>query len=218
MESLVISPEAGRALFFLAVIVFVGWFAGGTLLNVRKGNAAARWIQEGLPLLGEKTTLRWLGSSGIEMKLRNPVKPLTDLQIFILLEPRDVPFLWAYFHWRGRRDILILRGQISPSPAFQLEAADPQAWSTRGAQAEAIRKRWSPLASPAGSRVAAYAEGRVEAATQLLALAAGCPLPLVRLAIRRTAPQLEVQWQLSGFADVSARSLFQTFHQLSEEL
>ncbi len=218
METLAISPEAGRALFFLAVIVFVGWFAGGTFLNVRKGNAVARWMQEGLPLLGEKTTMRWLGSSGLELKLVNPIKPLSDLQIFILLEPRDVPILWGYFHWRGRRDILILRGQISPGPAFQLEAADPQAWSTREAQAEAIRKRWSPLPCPPGSRISAYAEGRVEVATQLLALAAGCPLPLVRLAVRRNAPQLEVQWHLRRFASVSARSLFQTFHQLSEEL
>lgn len=218
MEALVLTPEAGRALFFMAVIVFVGWFAGGTMLNVRKGNAVARWIQEGLPLLGEKTTLRWMGSSGIEMKLRNPVKPLVELQIFILLEPRDIPFLWAYFHGRGRRDILILRGHLPARAAFQLEAGNPAAWSARGAQAEAVRKRWNRVDPPEGQGATAYAEGRADKAGHLLALAAKCPLPLVRLAVRRDAPQLEVQWELRRLEDLPARNLFQVFLQLSEVL
>lgn len=218
MGSWAISPEAGRAIFFLAVIVCVGWFAAGMFLNVRKGNAVVRWMQEGLPLVGEKTTLRWLGSSGVELKIQNPRKPLLLVEIFILLEPRDIPFLWGYFHVRGRRDILILRCQSSSSPRFQLEAVDPHSWSGRSAQKEAARKRWSQVASPTGTKLVAYGEGRLEIAPEVLAHAAGCQLPLVRLAIRRDAPQLEVQWHLRRFGTVSARRVFETLRQISDEL
>jgi hypothetical protein len=210
-----IAPALGaRALFFVFVFVFVGWFAMGMRLNVRKGNAMLRWLREGLPLLGEKTTLRWLGSSAIELKIQNAREPLRQVEIFIVLEPRDIPFLWGYFHWRGRRDILIVRGQASGEPAFQLEAADPRAWSARGVQEDAKRKRWTKLAAPEG--LAAYGEGRTDRAAQLLALAAGCDLPLVRLSVRRKAPEIEAQWELRDFEKIPARRVIETFRAIGE--
>ena len=213
-----ISPEAGRGLFFVAVVVLVGWFAAGMFLNVRKGNRVARWLQDGLPLAGEKTTLRWLGSSGIELKIQNPHRPLLSVEVFILLEPRDIPLLWGYFHLRGRRDVLIVRCQSSAHPGFQLEAFDPRAWSARHAQPETSRTQWAPLSSPPGARVTAFGEGRVQAAEEVLALAAATRLPLLRLAVRKAAPQLEIQWQLRRFDDVSARHLFETFLQIHGRL
>lgn len=218
IELLAISPEAGKTLFFVAVIFFVGWFAAGMWVNVRKGNAIARWLQDGLPLVGEKTTLRWLGTSGVELKIQNPRKPMLSVEVFILLEPRDIPFLWGYFHARGRRDILIVRCQLSSSRAFQLEASDPRAWSARGARQQEVRKLWIAVPAPAGTRVMASGEGRVEIAEKLLALAAGCHLPLVRLAIRRDAPQFEVQWQLLRYGSVSARRVFEILREISDQL
>lgn len=216
--SWVISPEAGRAVLFVAVIVVVGWFAAGMFVNVRKGNRVARWLQDGLPLVGEKTTLRWLGTSGVELKIQNPHKPLLNVEVFILLEPRDIPLLWGYFHVRGRRDVLIVRCHSSSSPRFQLEAADPHAWSVRGTQIETVRKQWTALASPPGVDVTAYGEGRLESAEEVLALAAGNQLPLVRLAVRQVRPQLELHWQLFHYERVSSRRLFETVLQINTYL
>lgn len=214
-----ISPEAGRGLFFLAVIVLVGWFAAGMFVNVRKGNRVARWLQEGLPVIGEKTTLRWLGSSGIELKIQNPRKPLVNVEVFILLEPRDVPLLWGFFHARGRRDVLIVRCHSSASPRFQLEAAGRHAWSARGTQLEAVRKQWNPVSLPAAANdVTAYCEGPPASAQAALALAADSGLPLVRLAVRPSAPQLEVHWRLRRFEIVSARRLFETVLKMNNSL
>ncbi len=214
----IISPEAGRAVLFLAVIVVVGWFAAGMFANVRKGNRVAGWLQEGLPLVGEKTTLRWLGTSGVALKIPNPHKPLLSVEIFILLEPRDIPLLWAYFHARGRRDVLIVRCHSSSSPRFQIEAADPHAWSARGAQIETAQKQWTSLASPQGTNLTVYGEGQLHTAQELAAFAAGTQLPLVRLAVRRAAPQLELQWQLFRFERSSSRRLFETLLQINSRL
>lgn len=218
INALIIRAETGRALFLVAVVVLVSWFAAGMWVNIRKGNRVARWLQDGLPLLGAKTTLRWLGSSGIELKIQNPNKPFVSVDVFILLEPRDVPLLWIYFHLRGRRDILIVRCQSSTKPAFQLEAAGRYAWSARSAQIQAFRKEWTVLPAEKKTDVRAYGEGMLESAQEALALAADCQLPLVRMAVRRSVPQLEVQWYLRRFESVSARSLFETLLQINSQL
>ncbi len=216
--SWMISPEAGRALFFAVVILLVGWFAAGMLVNVRKGNRVARWLQDGLPLLGEKTTLRWLGSSGIELKLQNPRKPLVNVEIFILLEPRDVPFLWGFFHLRGRRDVLFVRCHSSANPRFQLEAAGPHPWPPAGTRFEEARKQWTSLSSSSPARLIAYAEGQVNAAEQLLETAGNSELRLARLSVRKATPQLEIHWYLQQFEKASAQQLFETILQLIRTL
>jgi hypothetical protein len=62
-------------IFVVVVIAVVGWFALGTQRNIRKGNDALRWLQDGLKLLGEKTNLGWLGSSVVELKIQSAKEP-----------------------------------------------------------------------------------------------------------------------------------------------
>jgi hypothetical protein len=50
----------------IAAVAVVAWFAAGTIWNVRTGRALLRWMQDGLPLLGERTTVRWLCSTAVE--------------------------------------------------------------------------------------------------------------------------------------------------------
>src|SRR5437870_3465051 len=123
--------DQGRVIFTLLVLLFLGWFALGTQLNIRRGNAVLTWLQNGLKLLGSRTTLRWLGSSGVELKVQEPIAPFRWAQVFVVLEPRDVPFLWWLSRRRGRRELLILRGHLQSMPTFELEALDAGSWSTR---------------------------------------------------------------------------------------
>ena len=51
----------------IAAVAVVAWFAAGTIWNVRTGRELMRWMQDGLPLLGSRTTVRWLGSTAVEM-------------------------------------------------------------------------------------------------------------------------------------------------------
>src|SRR2546426_639989 len=130
----------GRAAFVLTALIVVGWFALGTLLNIRRGNRLLRWFQPGMTLLGERTTLRWLGSSGVELKVQHALPPLKSAEVFVLLEPRDLPLLWWLFRARGRRDLLIVRAELRTAPRFELEALHPRAWSTRGCRASSSKR------------------------------------------------------------------------------
>jgi hypothetical protein len=213
--------DQGKYLFTLAVVVFLGWFAVGTQLNIRRGNAVLRWLQDGLRLLGEKTTLRWLGSSAVELKLQEPVLPLRWAQVFVVLEPRDVPFLWWFFRARGRRDLLIVRGQLRAMPKFELEALDRGAWSTRGIERELRARGWTSLETLAAP-LAAFTHGGGPAAAGLLDQCirglALPTLPLVRVAVRQEQPNLEVQWRLRGFETTSSRLVLESLQRIVERL
>lgn len=212
------SPELTRNLFVLLVIFVLGWFAIGTQLNVRKGNRVLRWLQDGLVLVGEKTTLRWLGSSAVELKVQSAQEPFRTVEIFVVLEPRDIPLLLWFFRARGRRDLLIVRGELRAAPRFELEALDTHAWSTRGIERAVQRKRWTQIGAPPGSPLVAYAQGRTDAASELLALAARSKLRLVRLAVHPAARNLEAQWKLDGFERLGSRRLFEELRQLAQRL
>ena len=138
----------GPPLFIIVVIAVVGWFALATQRNVRKGNDALRWLQDGLKLLGEKTNLRWLGSSVVELTIPSAKEPFRQAEVVVVLEPRDVPFLWWYDRVRGRRDLLIVRGQLRRTPGFEFEALDPRCWTTHTIEKQVRSRNWTRSRCP----------------------------------------------------------------------
>ncbi len=210
----------GFALFIVGVAVFLGWYAVGTQLNVRRGNDVLRWLQAGLTLVGEKTTMRWLGSSAIELKVQQAKEPYRQVEVFIVLEPRDVPFLWWFFRARGRRDFLIVRSHLRAMPKVQLEALDPRGWSTRGLEQELQDRRWTRMESVSQLPLVSYVESSdgLQTAAELLELAALPGSSLVRLAVHHAVPNLEVQWTLDDLETLQAQHVFETLQRIGERL
>jgi len=206
----------GLAVFILVVIFVVGWFAVGTHYNVRKGHDVMRWLQDGLPLVGEKTTLRWLGSSVLELKIQQAKPPFRHAEVLVVFEPRDVAPIWALARLRGRRDLFIFRGVLRTQPRVELEALDATSWSTRGLEDQVKNNQWIPL--PVSPPLVAYSPGHLSAGSELLdrAVLDGCPLQ--RLAIRRTEPNLELQWRLDPLRKHSARTVVETLQRITERL
>lgn len=120
-------PSVGIGLILLVML----WFALGTQRNIAKGNALLRWLQTGLPILGRRTTLRWLGSSAVELGIVEPAPPFREATLVIVLEPRDVSVLWAFARSRGRRDFVIVRLNLLRAPRFSMDARDPRGWTSR---------------------------------------------------------------------------------------
>lgn len=117
---------AGAILLLLAVML---WFTWGTQRNISRGNALLRWLQSGLPVLGRRATMKWLGSSVVELGIVEPVSPFAEATVIVVLEPRDVPWFWAWSRGHGRRDFLILRGRLRRSPGLELEAGEATGWT-----------------------------------------------------------------------------------------
>ena len=202
------------SIFILVVLFVVGWFAVGTQLNVRKGESVLKWLQDGLPLVGEKTTLRWLGSSAVELKIENAKAPFHSAVILVLLEPRDVPLIWWYFRLRGRRDLFIFRGELRSGPRREFEALNVAAWSTRGAYARVQADHWSAVNAPAPlAAFAAQASTDPSPAVRAAALD-GCPP--VRVALHRGEPNFEIQWPLDELRKHSAREVVEAIQRAGQ--
>jgi len=206
------SPQL--SIFLLVALLVVGWFALGTHFNVRKGEAALRWLQEGLPQVGQKTTLRWLGSSVVELKIQEGKPPFRTAEVVLVLEPRDVPPLWLLARLRGRRDLFIFRGTLSNRPALEMDALDPTSWSTRGLERKCEERGWTPLSVP--PPLVVYARDNLQGAARILAAAELPGCPLVRLAVRRTEPNFEVQWLLSHLRAHPSSTVFHTLRRITE--
>lgn len=130
------------ALLTVSALLVVGWFAGGTFWNVRKGSAVMRWMHGGLPLMGERTTVRWLGSTSVEMSIQRAKSPFERVAVLIFLEPRDLPWMWALSRSRGRRDTLIVRGNLRDAPRTDVEVLDRSSWSGRDAMRRIASGDW----------------------------------------------------------------------------
>lgn len=212
-------PEGlGFSLFVLAIIVFLGGFTVGTQWNIRKGDIALKWFRQGLPVIGEKTTMRWHGSSVLELKMEKPKDPFRSAETLVVFEPRDVPILWAFFHARGRRDTLIFRAQLRSAPSFEIEAFDPRAWMTDRIERDVTKKNWTQLDSGSSS-FHTYISGDAaqSAAKPLIDLARRGGGKLVRLSLHRSVPNLEVHWVLPDARSSPAHDWFMNLRQLGEE-
>jgi hypothetical protein len=125
-------PDPAPLLSALAVLLLVGvlgWFTFGTQQNIRRGNRTLAWLQDGLPVLGPRATLRWLGSSVAALRIVEPAAPFREAEVMVVLEPRDLGALWALARSRGRRDFLLVRLSLVRAPRFRAELLDQQAWS-----------------------------------------------------------------------------------------
>ena len=126
----------------VAVVVIMGWFAVGVILNLRRGDALLKWIQNGLPSIGQKTTFRWLGTSVAELVIAHAKKPFRRLETLLVLKPRDIFWMTILAYFQGRNDIVIFRGQLTTAPATDLELVDPTSWSGRAALNQLRQRKW----------------------------------------------------------------------------
>ena len=199
----------------VVAVAVVAWFAAGTIWNVRKGSALMRWMQGGgkggLRALGERTTVRWLGSTAVEMVIADTKSPFAGVTLVIFLEPRDLPW-WPISRARGRRDTLIIRGMLRRAPAVELEALDPASWSGRDALPR-VPREWLVRE---GKIVAHYESSpALERANALIARAQSAGMHAARLSVRRAEPHFQLHVLLPDRAR-PAREFFEAVHGLSE--
>jgi hypothetical protein len=174
------------------ILVVMLWFALGTQRNIRKGNDMLRWLQGGLPILGRRTTLRWLGSSVVQLGIVEPEMPFREATVAIVLEPRDVPLLWAFARSRGRRDFLIIRANLVRAPAFSMDVRDPHGWTGRLDDGDESDDRWQATGWPGGF-VAYVGHGADEAAVRSAwSLLAKASPGVWRLTVQQVVPHVEV--------------------------
>jgi len=209
-----------QAILFVVVAVVMGWFAFGVVWNIRRGNAVLKWMQDGLPRLGEKTTLRWMGSSAVELVIAKARQPFRRVELIVVLEPRDVPWFWLMSRAQGRRDMLIVRGQLATAPQFEFDLLSPGSWSERETVGRGAGKQWETeslsdarFRAPSATRPLSrqIAPAALEAARNVN--------PIVwRLSSRRESPQFELHIPLPDPRREDASDYFNALRDLGEQM
>ena len=212
--------QFSQILLVVLVAIVMGWFAFGVLFNIRRGNAVLRWLQGGLPRLGERTTLRWLGSSAVELSIAKAKPPFRRVDLLLVMEPRDVPWFWIFARRRGRRDMLIVRGQLVTAPQFEFDLLAPNSWSEREALGRGEARQWEiePLAganfrapTPTRSLSRQLAPAALEAAQRV-------GTAVWRLSSRREFPQVELHVPLPHPRQADAAQFSDALRTLAERM
>jgi len=201
-----------QVIVIIAVAVFMGWFAVGMIYNLRRGDKILKWMQDGLPLIGQKTTFRWLGTSVAEMGIAKAKRPFHRLDVLLVLKPRDVFWMTILALFQQRDDILIFRAALATPPLLDLELADPKTWSGREALAKSAKRGWEAtdyrglrLMAPKGLlNLAAETLDRLAVPMQSLSPR------YVRLSLRKTAPNMEVHLPFPNPSEADAKAYFQS--------
>jgi hypothetical protein len=203
----------------IAVIIIMGWFAFGVLYNLRRGEAVLKWMQGGLPGIGQRTTFRWLGTSVAELVIAQAKKPFRRLETLLVLKPRDIFWMTILAYFQGRNDIVIFRAQLSTAPRVDLELVDPKTWSGRNTLKQVTERNWESKS---------YQDLQILAPKGLLDLATktieGLAIPMqklsqhyARFSLRREASQsnLEVHVPLPKIRTESASQYFESLRALA---
>jgi hypothetical protein len=173
-------------------------------------------MQGGLPLFGERATVRWLGSTAIELVIREAKAPFAAVALVLFFEARDLPWMWALGRLRGRRDTLIVRGELRDAPTIDFEALDTASWSGREARRR-VPANWMQ-----------HREGGHDAMTLRLADAAALSRAstlanlaqrgtskVFRLSVRKVAPNFQLHVALPDMRQ-SAREFFEALEAIAQ--
>lgn len=201
-----------QTIVIAAAAIFMGWFAIGMIYNLRRGDKILKWMQDGLPLIGQRTTFRWLGTSVAEMGIAKARRPFHRMDVLLVLKPRDVFWMTIIALLQGRDDVLIFRAALGTAPLLDLELADPKTWSGRESLSKVTQRGWEGT-DYHGLRLMAP-KGLINLAVSTVDRLAGPMQALsprfVRLGLRKTTPNMEVHLPFPDPREVDARSYFQS--------
>jgi hypothetical protein len=208
---------SSQNIVIIVVVIFMGWFALGSIYNVRRGNALLKWMQAGLPDIGQKTTLRWLGTSVVELVIAQAKKPFRRLETLLVLKPRDVFWMTILAYFQRREDIVIFRAHLTTAPATDLELLDLKTWTGQDTQKRIRQRKWESRTYQ-GLQLMAPA-GLLDLATKTLDRLAPPMQKLsaryARFGLHRNAPNFEVHVPFPDYRTVDARQYFEALRELA---
>jgi len=201
----------------IAVIILMGWFAFGVIFNLRRGDALLKWMQNGLPKIGQRTTFRWLGTSVAELVIAKAKNPFRRLETLVVLKPRDVFWMTIMAYFQGREDIVIFRAQLSTAPLVDLELVDAKTWSGRNALKQVAERKWESKTYEGLQLLAP--RGLLDLATRTID---GLATPMqklspryARFSLRRDTPNLELHLPFPQYRTENADQYFEALRALA---
>jgi len=192
-------------------ILLVLWYPLGRQMNRRRGLKALRWLREGIKAYEGQAAVNWIGASAFRVDVQGALGPFKGVGMMVLLEAREVLLLWIANRLRGKRDMLVIRGDLRLKPKSDLEVTR-QGWRAGRAMKALEKEGWTvddlngvfiALKRGKGARIAS---GLRSSLSEVAGLA--------RLSLRKRSPHLVANFHLSE--GTTAESLFRFLEKVME--
>ncbi len=190
------SPGVGFAIG-LSLLMVAG-YVWGSAHNRRVRWSVARWAREAFRGLPDDATLRAFGTSGVLIRQARPRQGITDLQITVLLEPREVLPLWLWSRFAGRRDLVVMRVTLAAPARADLEiVARASAFGRAAMHGVTEAEGWRVVERGERFTIAARRTQDATALAQdLLRILAPAVPGLAQISVRRGTPAIQVGFPL----------------------
>lgn len=201
-------------------IGLMAWYAMGTWLNRRRAMSIVHDLRTGLGDLGDRLTYQFRPSTGLDIKVGQPKPPYARVRVHLMLEAREVLFLWLVNHYlRGRRDQFIIEADLTRRPDTEVLVVDPGvplgklALSRAHERGQATR----PVATRSGTDLQRWASTKPGERLAADFARNGTPpgMPLWVLATQKKSPQLVVICGLDQMNGDSVRHLLRRVRELA---
>src|SRR5919202_840899 len=161
------------------------WYLAGNELMRRRGHRLAVWSKRALDPLGGTQSILWLTPQAFRLEVDAPrAAGLKRVSVTGLVESWDVPMIWLWNRWRGRRDMVVLSLSLAEQPLWGFEVFRPRSILAADARHYAKLEGWQ-LEPDEDLMIAAGGDGPRQLARRLLGVLQDERPNLIRLAARR---------------------------------
>jgi hypothetical protein len=203
----------------IALLLLLCWYLVGMQYNIRRARRALKWLEQGLPVIGEQAALNWSGASQAQIHVAKAKDPFRSADILIQLQPREIPLWWLWQPRAPTHDLLIVRAQLRAAPDFDLVSHSPRVRADEQLKRHGMGQ-WSAVQGGLANAMHADIRGNISpyAVNRLIVQTTLEGMTLLRLMAHRSAPNLEVHYLLPKLEQVSPQRLFTILHQLGQEI
>ncbi|MBI4608882.1 MAG: hypothetical protein HY726_07740 [Candidatus Rokubacteria bacterium] len=172
-------------------VVLLVWYFVGAQWNRRQSRRFVRGLAKGFAGLNPPPKIQWLGTSAFQILASSPPEPFKWLGIMVVLEPREMLLLWIFNRARGRRDLLVVKGEFEKEPRREVELFDLTTPTGREGSRSATAERWLVAEAAGGADLRwAYPAGQPDPRPRWAGIVEGLPFRLHRMSIRSSSPHL----------------------------
>ena len=211
---MIATSPSERVMWFIIIALLAFYFAGNWY-NRRRGRALGRWIQLGLGVFGGRPAWRALGaiSAGAQVDITGALRPFHRLEIQYALLTRELPPLLAVEWFRGKRDLLILRGWCANRPAAEFDVIPSVGALRSKLDAESpLPLEWREVAAGLGLATTSPLDARLTSAIERFL--SKCGPEVERLSLRQREPHLVLFLRLGRLEKAPSAELFKSLRQL----
>jgi hypothetical protein len=203
----------------IVLLVLLCWYLIGMQYNIRRARRTLKWLEQGLPIIGEKATLNWSGVSHVQIHIPKAKDPFRSADVAVQLQPRELPFWWIWQSKIETQDTIVMRAHLRTAPGFDLVSHSPRVPADEKLKRHGAGQ-WTAVQGGLANAMNADIRGNISPYTvnRLIVQTTLEGMTLTRLIVHRSAPNVEVHYLLPKFEQVSPQRLFTVLHQLGEEI